>query len=391
MMKYIKLNEDKSTYEQRFIDLMAYCFKMCEPEDFKRDWNLSTPERETVLGSFDGETLASCITISYRQIYIDNKCLKMAALGGVTTASTYRSGGICSNLIKEGLKVMYEQGTVYSVLAPFSYEFYQKLGWKWCYNNISYSFNMDSLKKFKSQGHIEYIAQDTQFELNAYYEACIQKINGSCIRDDYHWDRCISRRLDHYTILYRNHEGQVEGYMIYKMTHATLTFEVVEMQYSNMVALRSFFNYISSHSAQVTTVQINAKEHDVILDVMSNPRCQATIQSYMMVRVIDVQKALEAYHFNQDGSFNIEVKDDQCEWNNGCFTLNIERGQASVRKVPVKTDLTIDIRELAQVLIGFRTLEDLEQLERVTWNQSGEQVRNYFKRQRNKVALYDYF
>ena len=188
MIKTVKINEDKATYEQRFIDLMTYCFKMCTAEDFKEDWKRSTPGKETVLGALDEETLASCISIPYRTMYVDGKPLKMAGLGGVTTASTYRSGGICSNLIKEGLKVMHEEGAVYSMLAPFSYEFYEKLGWKWCYNNIIYSFEIERLKKFKNEGRIEYVNTTTMKELNMFYETYIQKLNGACTRDEIHWE-----------------------------------------------------------------------------------------------------------------------------------------------------------------------------------------------------------
>lgn len=390
MNKIIKINENKSIYENRFIDLMTYCFKMCTEEDFKTDWNLSTPERETILGSFDGEVLASCITIPYRQIYVDGKCLKMAGLGGVATASTYRSGGICSNLIKEGIKVMYEQGAVYSLLAPFSYEFYQKLGWKWCYNNLTYTFEIDKLKKFRNEGYIEYLSETNRLELNNYYEGYIQGLNGSCIRDKHHWERRISRKLDHYTVLYRNTEGKIQGYMIYKLIHATLTFEVVEMQYSNMSTLRSFLNYISTHSAQVFNVQMNVKEHDLILDVLSNPRCNASIQSYMMAKIIDVQKALEAYNFVKNGTFVIGVKDDICEWNDGCFEININK-EVTVSKTDKQADFVLDIRDLAQVLIGFRTLLDLDTLEKIQWNQTSESMKSFFKTERSKVALYDYF
>ena len=391
MMKIVKINEDKTTYEQRFIDLMTYCFKMCTAKDFKRDWERSTPERETVLGAFDEEILASCISIPYRSMYIDGKPLKMAGLGGVTTASTYRSGGVCSNLIKEGLKIMHEQGAVYSMLAPFSYEFYEKLGWKWCYNNILYSFEIERLKKFKNEGHIEYVSATTMDELNMFYETYIQKLNGACTREEIHWKRRISRDLDHYTVLYRNNVGTVEGYMIYKITHATLAFDVIEIQYTTLGALRSFLNYICSHSAQVTKVHILAKEHDIILDVLTNPKCNTCIDSYMMGRIIDVCKALKAYEFQKDGSFIIEVNDNTCDWNNGSFKVTVNLGEVDIKEVDDEADLSIDIRELTQLLIGFRNIKELEMLEKIQWKQSKDEIEACFKVNRSKVALYDYF
>lgn len=390
-MRLVELNKEKDLYEKRFLELMCYCFKMCTEEDFRLDWLLSTPERETILGLVDGKVLASCITIPYKTIYIDGKPIPMAGVGGVTTASTYRSGGVCSSLIKEGLKVMYEKGAVFSMLAPFSYEFYEKLGWKWCYNNMGYTFEIDRLKRFKNEGHITYVTASNEQELKAFYEGYIKTVNGACIRDDVQWGKKTSKKLDHYTILYKNDKGQIEGYMIYKIVHATLQFEVVEMQYTTMKALRSFFNYIYSHNAQVTKVNILAKEHDVILDILPNPRCEAHLSSYMMGRIIDVIKALESYTFIKKGSFIIEVEDDVCEWNTGYFKVVVEDKGVRVEKTEEKPSFKIDVRELMQLIIGFKTLKELDNIEVIEWYQNKEEVMSMFKTDKSVVALYDYF
>lgn len=390
-MKLVELNKEKDLYEKQFIKLMCYCFKMCTEEDFKLDWLLSTPERETILGLVDEKVLASCITIPYKTMYIDGQAIPIAGVGGVTTDSMYRSGGVCSTLIKEGLKVMYERGVVFSMLAPFSYEFYQKLGWKWCYNNMSYTFEIDRLKRFKNEGHIEYVTAGNEEALKVFYEAYIKTINGACIRDDVQWGKRTSRKLDHYTILYKNNEGKVEGYMIYKIVHQTLQFEVIEMQYTTMKALRSFFNYMYSHSAQVTKVNISAKEHDVILDILPNPRCEAHLSSYMMGRIINIVKALESYTFVKDGSFIIEVEDDICEWNKGCFKVSVKDGVTTVQKVEEEPNCKIDIRELMQVIIGFKTLKDIHTIEEIEWYNHKEEVMSIFKTNKSVVALYDYF
>ncbi len=390
-MRLVELNKEKELYEKRFIDLMCYCFKMCTEEDFRLDWLLSTPDRETILGLLDEEVLASCITIPYKTIYIEGKPVSMAGVGGVTTASTYRSGGVCSRLIQEGLKVMYEKGAVFSMLAPFSYEFYQKLGWKWCYNNMQYVFEVDRLKRFKNEGHISYVTAKNEQELKDFYEAYIKQLNGSCIRDDVQWGKRTSKKLDHYTVLYRNDQGQVEGYMIYKIVHEKLQLEVVEMQYTSMKALRSFFNYIYVHNAQVTTVSIEAKEHDLILDVLPNPRCEAKLISYMMGRIVNVVKALECYNFIKEGTFIIQVEDDICEWNNGYFKVTIKANQVEVQQVQEKPDFKIDVRELMQLIIGFKTLKDIDKVKAVEWYQNKEHIMELFKATRSEVALYDYF
>lgn len=392
----LKVIYDKQdTYREQFIKLLNYCFKMCKDQEFIDDWE-SVDENKIILGAVEGDELAGTLTLTNRTMYLDGQGLKVYGLGGVATGSTYRSGGVCSNLIKYSLEYMNKEGAVFSILAPFSYSFYEKLGWKWCYEYNTHCFDIERLKGIKANGKIDKLNDANFKELNTYYHAMVQGINGAAARNKVYWNKRICPGDDRYTVLYRNSEGTVEGYMIYKIVHEQAELQVLEIQYSTMSAIKSFLSYIYAHSAQVTKVMILAQKHNKIQDLLANPKYEVKQESYMMTRIINVEKALEKYTFNKTGELTIQVEDNMCEWNNGIFTIVIEEtASAKVKKQSdskgegAKVDIKIDVRELAQLMLGFRTLEDLEELEKVEIN--NEEVKAYFKGQQSKIALYDFF
>lgn len=393
-MNAMILNDGTSTYEDKFVELMRYCFKVCKEEDFRKDWAKSTSRNEKyiIMGTEIGDELATSITLIKRAIYLDGKKLSMYGVGGVATASTHRSGGACTRLVKEGIQKMYREGVVFSMLAPFSYEFYEKLGWKWCYTSWSYSFEIERLKGFKNEGKIEKIRKDNFELLDTYYHQWIRTMNGMTERDEDDWFKRVDGGDDRYTIVYRNNQGEVLGYMIYKIDHEKSAFQVIELSYQRLEAIKAFYQYIYMHRAQVKQVTVMTVGDTKVLDILSNPGGDTRELCYMMGRIINVEEALRSYTFQKDGMFYVSVTDDILEENTGCFKVVIENGGVtSVAKVvdEDKIDFKIDIRELTQLIIGFRTMDELVDLEKVTvYN---EEVKSCFKDKRSEVGLYDFF
>ncbi|MGL4362613.1 MAG: GNAT family N-acetyltransferase [Cellulosilyticaceae bacterium] len=401
-MKIEKLTTGKDTYKEKFIELLLYCFKMCERADFEKDWEKANREdaTEVIFGMIDNGELASSITLSKRAIYMNKQKVSMTGVGGVATDSTYRSGGVCSSLMKDCLRTMYDEGAVYSMLAPFSYAFYQKLGWKWCYIQEQHEMNIDNMAGFKNQGTITKEKDIPTEELKKYYEGQAKQINGMMARLLPDWNKRMNID-DRYTISYRNSKGIIEGYMIYKINNNQSLFEVVELMYSSKEAAWSIFNYIYSHSAQVTKVKFCIANQALILDLLKNPRQETKQISYMMGRIINVEKALKAYEYQKEGSYIIEVTDELIQENQGIFKVRVNSNievdsnektyNAAVSKLEMSdvVDLKIDIRELTQLLIGFRTLLEIEAIDDIViYNRK---CIDYFKGSRSKVGLYDFF
>lgn len=375
-----QLEKENSIQKDAFLKLVGYSFRACGSEPFRKDWESFTPDVGMIMGNWDGDVLASTIMITHRKIMMDGKSIRMDGLGGVATSPVYRNGGWCSTLIKEGLKQMYNDGAVFSALAPFSYAFYEKLGWKWCYNYLTYKIPMSELVDFKNQCNIECIDESNLGELKVFYRSHIKTINGIGDREDWNWQNRFE--VAPYGIVARNQDQQIVGYMLYEIYQGQDLFKVWEIQSQSDKALKAMFSYIYGHCGQVGNVEIMTPEYIDLLDYWKNPRWGCTKNTGMMLRVVNVEEALKAYDYASEGTFIIKVEDEVCEWNNKCFKVKVQGETINIEETGQMADVVINIRQLTQVLIGFRTLAEVEH--------EGT-LKEFFKETRGRVVLMDSF
>ena len=383
------LNIEKETYKEKCIDLTSYCFKACKREDLENRWDSMPREEGTIVGILDDDKLASSMTITNRNIYLYGKNVSMGGIGEVATAAPYRSAGVCSKLMRSALEYMNDQGMVFSMLAPFSYEFYQKFGYKWCFNFKKYTIPVDALRGFETKGTFELLNPKNFNEVKGLYEKIMCEYNGCSVRDNFTWKRIQDVSGDKYVVIYRNQENKACGYMLYSITDK-LILDIEELVYENIEVLRAFLNYAYMHNAQANYVTITALEDMPILDVLASPRVECKIESAMMGRIINVQKALSYYPFKKIGQFTMEVMDEKAPWNNNTYTIKIrENGENEIQVIEGKGDVKIHIRELSQLILGFRTLKELSILGKAEVERS--RVLEFFEEQRKITGLYDYF
>ena len=111
-------------------------------------------------------------------------------------------------------------------------------------------------------------------------------------------------------------------------------------------------------------------------------------------RIIDVKAVLENFRYPfQDFTIRFQILDELCPWNNGFFTLSSEDRDITVtfsESLEVPVDVKIDIRYLAQMLAGFRTVKDLSDFGFISVdNEKIEILQNLFPLTNN--YLHDFF
>lgn len=384
------LNDGTNTYKDRFVDLQKYCFQACNRDIIANQWDNFSQDLGSTFGILDKDTLASSLIISNYNISFYGHLIPMGGVGGVTTSSTYRSKGVCSKLLKHALEYMYNQGMVFSALAPFMYEFYEKFGYKWCYNLANYELKIEHLKNFKFKETIVPITPTNSSKLYTLYEELILAYNGMCSRTPAMWEKKLV--VDTHAVLFENSDGIPTGYMLYTINSSTKCFEVKEIMSHDYDALKSFLGFIYAHNAQALTVKLMCPPSTNLLDILSNPRCDYHISSGMMGRIIDVQKALSYYPFKETGTFALKVIDPLCPWNDGCFKIDTATPNGTlIQEEAIPSDFEIDIKQLSQLIFGFRTFEDLLNLGHITLLNPDFTYSNYFSTQSHPTGLYDYF
>jgi predicted acetyltransferase len=71
-----------------------------------------------------------------------------------------------------------------------------------------------------------------------------------------------------------------------------------------------------------------------------------------LVRIVDVQQALEGRGYNGDGRLTFALSDDLCPWNTGTWELSAEGGAGRVKRSGADPALCLTPRALAILASG---------------------------------------
>ncbi|MGL4335786.1 MAG: GNAT family N-acetyltransferase [Turicibacter sp.] len=390
-MKIEKLNIEGNTYKEAYLDLMSYCFNPSGREYFEGEFVETTPDLGTILGIVDTDgAIASSVTILNKEIYLGGQAVKMGGIACVASMGHHRSGGVVSRLMKESLKIMNEQNMVFSMLGPFKYEFYEKFGYKLCFEKYECKVPIEQLKSFKNTGTYQVLNDKSLAEIKEFHQAVCVDYNGCCLRTDRDWNRSFNQKENVRGIIYRNPTGVVEGYMVYKISPDEKEFNVNELIFTTPQAVNSLLSFIYLHEAQTKQVNIQSHAKDYMMDRLKNPSVEWEIHPGMMGRIVNVSRALTHYQMTGTGSVVINVSDKQCEWNHHSYQIDILEGVVvGVSVTDACPQLEIDILELTQLVMGYRTLLELVNLGTVSL--LDESILNHFKVLKSNIALYDFF
>ena len=89
----------------------------------------------------------------------------------------------------------------------------------------------------------------------------------------------------------------------------------------------------------------------------------------MWLRILDVQKALEARTYAREGKIVLEVRDEFCSWNEGRYELEGGAEGAHCSTTTAKPDITLSAADLGAAYldgVSFSTLEHASRAEVVS-------------------------
>ncbi|MGL4799577.1 MAG: GNAT family N-acetyltransferase [Cellulosilyticaceae bacterium] len=383
-MTFELLHTNKEKYHEEYMALQKYCFRGISDEQLKREWEELTPEEGTVIGNIADDQLAAVLTLFHHPVSFYGNEVGMGGVGLVATSPYYREGGYCRKLLEHALAYMDEKEMLFSVLGPFKYSFYEQFGYKWAYRFYTYKVEMDQLKTFANTGQVM-PATGCKEVVQTLYSQMAMGCNGMTLRTPKMWeDKWQEKRTT--KVVYTNAEGEVEGYMFFNIDN--WTFWIEEFHYTTMQAFKGMLNFVYKHRAQAGSLHVKSVKPEPIMDLLQNPYGEVKEESFMMARIVNVQKVLELYPFTQEGTFTIKVEDKHYPKNQGVYHITVTEGKGTVTKeVAEKADVELDIAYLTQLVLGFRKVEELVAIECIQMN---EDVMGYFKNTLS-TGLYNYF
>lgn len=365
----MEIKNVSNKYSESIKHICTYCFQI--PPGYAEFFEKNIFSSENCLGCFDGDKLAGLLYIHPYDMFFWRKSVPMGGIGLVSTLPEYRHRHCASNLLVKSVEIMKDRGYIFSALGPFSYAFYRKYGWELAFNAKKYSIPIDELKGLGvGNGVFHPLTLNDIDAMARVYERHYSRYNGAINRDKKNWEIKIKEleRNQAYGYGCSRQVNGLDGYILYSIKEGT--FNIEEIAYDSLETKLELLRFVYYHSAQVNKVSWRAPIDDNTVLLLDNPRIEQKIEAGMMIRVIDVKKALEAYVYPlvYKGSFTIKVEDEYAPWNNGIFKVSIGEGTAMVEDLvnspnnDILIDIECNIQTFSQIVLGYIGLKEAVEL-----------------------------
>ena len=309
---------------------------------------------------------AGLIVIPYT-FRMNGKDVKMAGIGGVTTLPESRGQGLINKIMEKAFQDMLESGQTFSFLYPFSHEYYRKLGYELCYTLNEVSFPPERLSHYPFPAGMEdYEPGDSVAPYAEVYKAFTETRNLAVQRDEAAWQKMLTRdpyQKFKFAYLHRTENNQPDAYILYDReagSHKHINHLVVEeLCWATPEGLKSILGFLGKLSAEFKSIRwhppCDIDIHSMVpepYDITTKTICKG------MLRLVDVQKALETLHSPAgSGKVSITVSDQFLTKNAGTYTIQWEEGNLSVKKAQLQPGADMETTEstLAQLVTGYLT------------------------------------
>lgn len=387
----MKLNKNKETLDQ-IAPLVEYAF--LKNNDVREDVNfLSRYNHSIGFGEYKDDHLASYIMVNEFESRIFAKKVKMGGVGYVASYPENRGQGDINRLMNEIILELYDQDYAISNLAPFSESFYRRYGYENAIYEKMYQIEPTYLRFFKpvKEGKVVRGKWDNINLRDAVIKLYQDKIDQDEQRNTVDRKNWWRERLNTYypgrsICVYFDEDKQPRGYMFYRIVDRN--FQVEEMYYQSPQAAKALLSIIASHSSSDLKYYVKMPENSLLGEFFPEQEgLTVQIQPYMMTRIINVKKVLEAVPLVNKGELTIEItNDDIIDENNGTWLIKNNDKENKVRKVENAPDYTGSLTNWTKVLLGHLTLKQAIQLGLITEYYPGN---NDFVK--GEVSFYDYF
>lgn len=319
------------------------------------------------IGFFNDEnTLTACMELPAYQMRYENQWVKMVGIGGVASLPEHRFGGAVRQLIQAAMRQIFDNGAVFSALYPFSHSYYRKFGYELCQKTAEYEVPIETLSGFRYTGKATMIHPgDATDGLRAVFDAHFQRYNMPILREERHWKKLIGEDAYKdrvYTYLLEDEKGP-SAYVVVAAENAgqyEKTGKVRELAFVRPQGFSDVLGFLYRLAAQYSKILVPLPDDIPLASIVEesyNLKCSCYDQQ--MARVINVKKALECKRHCDGDAYTLRVYDADIPENDGFFYVQCENGVVSAdKKAGEAPDLTVDVRTLTQLLLGFLTIDE---------------------------------
>lgn len=300
----------------------------------------------------DGEVRASAAVLPL-EVFVDGRSVPMGGIAAVATDPAYRRRGFAGELMRDVLRTMREQGMHLSALWPFAHAFYRAYGWELAGEAIAYTLKPPDLPTSGEQRRVRSYREEDLPEMMDLLEEEAARLSCCVRRSEGRW-RDVLAHKDWQAAVYER-EGRLEGYILYRMSdwrdrEPRRTLSVRELVWSTVGAQRALISFLAAQDPLVFEIEHSTPRGDPLHPYLRNSYVKAEIEPEFMLRLVDVEGALNYLSRTPEAPLVLEVSDDVIAENAGSYTVG---GGEVVHGAEAEARASLDVRQLAQLYAGY--------------------------------------
>jgi predicted acetyltransferase len=363
--------------EFEYADLVGFAGSTAEAT-VQRNLERSVVRAEWKLGAFeDGRLVAQAAAFPFVMRW-GGREIGCSGVTGVSTLPSHRRRGHVRELIRRLLAEAHEAGQPVAMLWASMAAIYQRFGYGVACTCLSYEFDPALLRfvdPIEAPGRVRLLKATEAVPLMAdAYERFAAGRTLTLRRDtpalgDW-WHNFVLRHWMPdvpWLIAVYEEAGEPLGYVIYfvqqRPEQASRTNQLVlakELVWLTPAAHRALVGMLASYDlAGAVRIQWQPADDPLFLHAQEPRWLNARALDGTLLRIVDVQTALEQRGYPVDGRFSFAVADELCPWNAGSWELCVEGGAAAVRRCAAEPQLSFDMRALAMLASGHRPATEL--------------------------------
>ena len=332
----------------------------------------------------DSEIKASLHENPYN-ISFNRKILPSFYIVAVAVSPEYRGKGYMKKLLNHSLKNAFSNNRDIVFLSPINTEIYSNFGFGYISGLEEYELKLEDIPFNSINRDIE-IKKAGEEDFNSIIELYNKKMKNTNIyleRDKEYFNRIkaeIENENGKIYVFYR--EKRITGYLICYFREEEIF--VREFFYSDIESAKTMLVFIKTFKEYYPNLKVATPQGSNFNFLFPNQlKVEKKESPFILARILNIKNIL-SYLDIKGINFNVKVRDNILDENNGVFSIE----DGSVKKLDNidEWNIDIDIRDLATLVSGYMSIDDLVELEKIRVNNIDLKVlSNIFKKQKNYI------
>lgn len=319
-------------------------------------------------------------------INFNNNLLPSFYIVAVAVSPEYRGKGYMKKLLNFSLNNAFSKGIDIVFLSPINTEIYSNFGFGYISGLEHYKIKLEDIPFSTISKDIE-IKKVKENDFDSMIELYNRKLKDNRIylqRDKSYFSRIKAEiESDNGKIYTFYKEKRIIGYLMCYFKEGEIS--IREFFYSDIETTKTMLAFLKTFKEYYSDLEVTTPQGSNLNFLFPNQlKVEKSENPYILARILNV-KNIFSYLNIKDINFKIKVNDSIISENNGVFSID-RSGNIEKLESEDKWNIDIDIRDLATLLSGYMSIDELLELEKIRIDNIDLKIlRTIFKKEKNYI------